>query len=189
MIEYGCIVADPPWAEHGGGNRGAQNHYPLLKTPRIVDVMLGSPAFHYHRDRGRPQHLWLWVTNNYLRDGIYVMEALGFRYITNMAWVKTRPGRPNEFELRDLNRLQIGLGFYLRGSHELCLLGVRGATAMPERGMAPPSVLFAPRREHSQKPDEAIEIFERVSMGPYIELFARQQRKGWESWGNEVSDE
>jgi len=163
---YHCISADPPWNETGGGKikRGADRHYPLLKTPDIIRVMLASDVW-------RPNancHLWLWVTNNKLPDGMLVMQALGFRYVTNMAWVKDR----------------IGLGQYLRGQHELCLFGVRGRQKSLSRKV--PSVIVAPRGEHSAKPKEAYEAMEKVSPGPRLEMFARGQREGWDVWGNEL---
>jgi len=168
--EYACLLADPPWNESGGGRvkRGADRHYPLLKTPDIIRVMVQSPKF-------RPAanaHLWLWVTNNFLKDGLHVMEALGFRYVTNAVWVKNR----------------IGLGQYLRGRHELLLFGVRGrqpaqcrteSTWIGNREVA--------RRLHSQKPEESYKLIERVSPGPRVEFFARARREGWDAHGNEIA--
>lgn len=168
---YACIAIDPPWNERGGGKckRGADRHYPLLKTPEIIAVVLQSPAW-------RPAdnaHLWLWVTNNFLRDGLLLMESLGFRYVTNLAWLKQT----------DLGIVQIGLGRYLRGSHELCLFGVRGRLAAES---AAGSAVLARRGRHSRKPDEAYQTIERVSPGPRLEMFARDRRPGWDVWGNEV---
>lgn len=175
MIQYRCIVADPPWAERGGGKikRGADRHYALLDTPEIARVMLRAPCW---RPDQTGCHLWLWVTNNFLPAGLAVMDALGFRYITNLAWVKTR-----------LGNVQIGLGQYLRGAHELCLLGVRGETMLPAVRDVP-SVVFDERTEHSRKPDSVFAAIERVSPGPRLEMFARAPRSGWDVWGNEVSD-
>ena len=179
-FEYRCIVADPPWNERGGGKckRGADRHYPLLKTPDIARVMMDAPCW-------RPAdncHLWLWVTNNFLQDGLAVMESLGFRYVTNMAWVKMRKpsNAPGMAPL-----LQIGLGQYLRGAHELCLFGTRGETVLP--AIAAASVLFAERTEHSVKPASAYELIEKQSLGPRLEMFARSSRPGWDGWGNELA--
>ena len=163
---YRTIVADPPWLERGGGKikRGADRHYPLLSTSEIIRVMLQA-------DQWRPDpagaHLYLWVTNNFLPDGLEVMKALGFRYITNIAWCKDR----------------IGLGQYFRGQHELCLFGVMGRLMTD---IKPPTVVQAPRRRHSKKPPEFMEIIERASPLPRLELFSRRARPGWTAWGNEV---
>lgn len=166
MKGYRCIMADPPWQERGGGRvkRGADRHYGLLSTPEIVKVMVRSPKWAPAPDC----HLWLWVTNNYLEDGLGVMEALGFRYVTNAVWCKDK----------------IGLGQYLRGQHELLLFGVRGRLAGLSRARS--TVIFAPRTEHSRKPDQAYELAEAVSPGPRLEMFARRGREGWDSWGDQA---
>jgi N6-adenosine-specific RNA methylase IME4 len=180
---YRCIVMDPPWAEYGGGGRGAQNHYALMKTSDIARTTLRSPAWRPADDA----HLWCWVTDNYLLDGLSLIDTLGFRYVRTFAWVKvadkvTCTGTPDVVAGAGL---QMGLGQYARGSHELCLFATRGKAMLPER--APPSVLFASRREHSRKPDECFtRWFERVSPGPRVEFFCREARPGWDAWGNQV---
>lgn len=163
---FPCIMADPPWNESGGGKikRGADRHYKLLKAPGIIQVMLCSPFW----IPAENAHLWLWVTNNFLKDGLHVMEALGFRYVTNFVWVKDR----------------IGLGQYLRGQHELCLFGVRGR--LPSATRSESTVVQAPRGEHSAKPVEAVEKIEAISPRPRLEMFARARREGWAVWGNEI---
>lgn len=174
MTRYACIAADPPWNEQGGGKskRGADRHYPLMKARDIAALPVGPMA-------ADNAHLWLWVTNNYLPDGLAVMAAWGFRYVTNLAWHKMRSGKT-----------QIGLGQYLRGSHELCLFGVRGrlpyAVRPDGKRVACPSVVIAERGRHSAKPVEAYEVIEQVSPGPRLELFARQPRAGWHCRGNEI---
>lgn len=177
---YGCLAADPPWEERGGGKscRGAQRHYDLLSTPEIIDVMRLSSAV----ARLAPSaHAWVWVTDNFLRDGLDVLDALGFRYIRTLAWVKLRDG-----EAAPHVRLQVGLGQYLRGAHELALLGVRGDAMVPEPSRRRPSVVFAPRSKHSAKPQAAFDVFEACSPGPRVEMFARAARPGWDVWGNEA---
>lgn len=163
---YACIAADPPWNERGGGKikRGADRHYPTLKTYQIIEVMLRSPYWNPAPD----SHLWLWVTNNYLEDGLLVMKALGYRYVTNMCWDKQR----------------IGLGQYVRGEHELMLFGVRGR--LPSQTRKVGSMLRAARGKHSKKPPCAYEAIESISPGPRLEMFARLPREGWDVWGNEV---
>lgn len=170
---FRCILADPPWEERGGGKRGADCHYPLLSTPDVIRVMSTAPVW-------RPAascHLWLWVTDNFLRDGLLVLDALGFSYRRTLAWTKVSDG----------GRLQVGLGQYLRGSHELCLLGVRGRPMVPRPGRRRPSAVLAPRTRHSAKPEEAYQTIESVSPGPRAEIFARGRRPGWTTWGNDES--
>jgi N6-adenosine-specific RNA methylase IME4 len=150
----------------GGGKikRGADRHYKLLKTPEIIEVILTSGVWRPNAN----SHLWLWVTNNYLEDGLFVMRVLGFRYVTNAVWAK------NHF----------GIGHYLRGQHELLLFGVRGR--LPSQSRSQSTLVRAPRREHSRKPDEAYDVIEAVSPGPRLEMFARTKRPGWDAWGMET---
>jgi N6-adenosine-specific RNA methylase IME4 len=170
---YRCIVMDPPWTERGGGKikRGADRHYPTLPVREILPVVLASPLW-------RPDPagcvLWCWATNNYLPDALWLIDALGFRYVTNAVWVKR--GRP-------------GLGQWLRGQHELLLLAVKGespaSTVRTERKDLS-TLLVADRGEHSEKPEASYRLIEKRCEGPYAELFARRPRSGWDVWGNEV---
>jgi N6-adenosine-specific RNA methylase IME4 len=114
-------------------------------------------------------HLWLWVTNASLHAGKTVMEAWGFTYRSCLTWIKPR----------------FGLGVYLRNQTEHVLLGTRGRAPVLFRSQG--TWFYAPRQEHSRKPDEQYAIIERCSPGPYLELFARRKRLGWDVWGNEVS--
>jgi len=165
---YRCIVADPPWHESGGGRikRGADRHYPLLRTAEIAPVMLAAPCWRPAADC----HLWLWTTNNRLASGEArtVAEALGFRPVTLLTWAKDR----------------MGLGQYLRGQTEHALFCVRGR--LPALCRTEPTILYAPRHAHSEKPQAFFDVAERVSPGPRLEMFARRTRPGWDSWGNEV---
>lgn len=177
---YRCLAADPPWMERGGGKscRGAQRHYPLMPTPDIIELMRTSSAV----ARLAPSaHTWVWVTDNFLRDGFAVLDALGFRYVRTLQWVKLRDG-----DAAPHVRLQVGLGQYLRGAHEMALLGVRGDAMVPPPSRRRPSVVFAPRARHSAKPQAAFDVFEAVSPGPRVEMFARCARPGWDAWGNEA---
>lgn len=195
---YHTILIDPPWKEQGagsrlgGGKRGADRHYPLLKTSKIIKIIKESDVF----TPAENCHLYLWVTNNFLPDGLKVMKELGFRYITNIAWIKDK----------------FGLGFYFRGQHELCLFGTKGiilpqykdfeaktsvwrryhvkrwSGAINKSGVeTPTTVIMAKRKRHSQKPLKMYKLIETVSMPPRLEMFARDRREGWDSWGNEVS--
>ena len=113
---------------------------------------------------------------SHLPAALSVMDSLGFRYVTHAVWVKRGL----------LAKLQLGLGQYLRGSHELLLLGVRGN--LPRPLVAPPSVFFAKRTRHSEKPAEAYRLIEQISPGPRVEFFARQHRDGWTVTGNEIQE-
>jgi N6-adenosine-specific RNA methylase IME4 len=101
------------------------------------------------------------------------MKSLGFRYVTNIVWVKDR----------------IGLGQYARGKHELMLFGTRGVkhTSAKKQNNSLSSVIEAKRGIHSQKPEESFEWIESRSHGPYLEMFSRKERDGWTTWGNEIS--
>jgi N6-adenosine-specific RNA methylase IME4 len=169
MTLYRCISIDPPWPERGGGKikRGADRHYKLLNSPHdIIKAIYREPEFN---PDPRGAHLWCWTTDTYLEHGLFVMRALGFRYIRQLMWNK------------DGN---IGLGQYLRGTHECCLLGVRGRLGARVRNQR--SSFTAPRGDHSEKPSKAYEIIEAVSPGPRLELFARVYRKGWTCRGDEL---
>jgi N6-adenosine-specific RNA methylase IME4 len=161
--KYRTIYADPPWNEVGGGKikRGADRHYSLMKTADIKMLPVQDIA-------DDECWLYMWVTNNYLKDGLDVMEHWGFRYITNIVWAKT----------------SFGLGYYFRGQHEICLFGVQGKLKPQVRNES--TLILKPKDKHSKKPTEFYDKIENVSHGPYIELFARDTRDGWDSWGNEV---
>jgi N6-adenosine-specific RNA methylase IME4 len=182
---------DPPWAEYGGGGRGAQNHYSLMERTAIAKTVIRSGAFRPAADA----HLWCWVTDNFLLDALSLIEQLGFTYKRTFCWVKMAAIDLHIGEgVRSVpaiavaeDALQIGLGQYARGAHELCLFATRGDALVPEPANRPPSVLLAPRREHSRKPDECFERwFEAVSPGPRLEMFCREARPGWDAWGNQV---
>ncbi len=176
---------DPPWPEKGGGRikRGADRHYDLMTPPQIIATILGSPLWKPNPDGC---HVWCWVTNTYLAQGLFVLEALGAVYKTNMVWVKTdEDGNPDT--------IRMGLGQYGRHQHELCLLGVigKGYNARQSTCTRTRTSITAPRTpEHSEKPEKFYRRVKRISMGPYAELFARGTptgvRKGWKLWGNEA---
>jgi N6-adenosine-specific RNA methylase IME4 len=167
---FACLLMDPPWMERGGGRikRGADRHYPLVKTADLPGVIWGSGVF-------RPAehaHLWMWATANHLADALWLIDALGFRYTTHACWFKTGA---------------MGLGQYFRMQHELLLFATRGrgyAVRTDARNL--PSVIVAPRGRHSEKPVEAYQLIEARSHGPRVELFARRARPGWTVWGNEA---
>jgi N6-adenosine-specific RNA methylase IME4 len=122
-------------------------------------------------------HLYLWVPNALLPDGLSVMESWGFRYVSNIVWAKRRKdGGPDGR----------GVGFYFRNVTELLLFGVRGhmRTLSPARSQV--NMIETRKREHSRKPDEQYELIEECSPGPHLELFARYPREGWTVWGDEA---
>lgn len=169
---YQAALIDPPWLERGGGKikRGADKHYDLVKTKDMPAVIRSCP---YWGQMAEVSYLFMWVTNNFLKDGLWLMEELGYRYITNFVWTKDR----------------IGLGQYARGQHELLLMGVRGKANRIRKKTAGSTWLgqgVIPRRAHSQKPDEQHPLVEHISPGPYLELFAREPQEGWTAWGDEI---
>ena len=171
-MKYPVIIADPPWMERGAGKskRGADRHYPLMSTTDICAI--GERVQEVVEDDAL---LFLWATNNFLLDGLQVMEAWGFRYVTNLVWCK------NERK---------GLGQYVRGAHELVLLGRRGDTLPAyhdETRERYPSVFHGTPQAHSVKPGAIFEIAESFAQGnPKLEIFSRAARFGWDSWGDEV---
>jgi N6-adenosine-specific RNA methylase IME4 len=166
---FPVIYADPPWRfapydSVTGTARTPEAHYPCMQTKEIADLPIAKLAT-------EDAILFLWTTAPHLQQAFHVIEAWGFRYATNVVWVKD----------------QIGLGFYVRNQHELLLIATHGFMRAPPPAQRPPSVITAPRREHSRKPDEAYEIIERMYPGlPKIELFARARRPGWDCWGNQA---
>jgi len=175
--QFSTITMDPPWPERGGGKvkRGADRHYPTMTPADILAAIVRAEVWRPAPDA----HLWMWVTNNWLPAGLELMRALGFRYVTNLAWDKVGSN--------------LGIGQYLRGAHELCLFGVRGqgfAVRTEHRDI--PSVIRVPvptaagQRIHSRKPEAFFNLVEMRSYGPYLEMFARVERPGWTAWGNEI---
>lgn len=124
-------------------------------------------------------HLYLWVPNALLAEGLQVMQAWGFKYKSNIVWHKIRKdGGPDGR----------GVGFYFRNTTELVLFGIRGSLRTLAPGRRQVNIIKSMKREHSRKPDELYDIIESCSPGPYLELFARGKRKNWRQWGNQVED-
>lgn len=161
--KYAVIYADPPWQyDNSGFNESADNQYPTMPLDEICELPIGDLA-------DETTVLFLWATNPLLPEALKVLESWGFEYKTNMAWIK------------DAGR---GKGWYLKSKHELLLIGVKSETPHPvER---PDSCFEADRGNvHSRKPEKAYEIIESMYPGNKVELFARNSREGWDSWGNE----
>ena len=184
-MAYPCTLIDPPWPERGGGKikRGADRWYKTMTPRKILGVILECPVW----KPALNAHLWVWVTNNFLEKGLWLMEQLEFRYVTNWVWVKGDYPRAGGGALSTFELANPGLGQYSRGLHELLLFGVKGETMRPPPGRRPGTVVVAPRREHSRKPDDFYGVIERVSPGPRVELFARERQEGWDGWGDELT--
>ena len=172
---FSTILADPPWQFQNKSGKVAPEHkrlnrYETMKLEEIL-VLPVSPI------STQTAHLYLWVPNAMLPDGLAVMETWGFQYKSNIVWHKIRKdGGPDGR----------GVGFYFRNVTEILLFGVKGKNARTlAAGRRQVNYLATRKREHSRKPDEQYAIIESCSRGPYIELFARGQRKGWSSWGNQ----
>lgn len=175
--DFDCILADPPWSygkskprkkSHRGGN--PQSHYPTMSADEIKRLPVDSIA-------AKNSILFLWVTNPKLWIGGDVMDAWGFKYQTTITWVKTT-------QAGDVNKG--GLGFYFRGATEHVLVGTRGKVSIPTH-LREENVVLATKGRHSAKPTELMEKVERVTHGmKRVELFARLQREGWTSFGNQV---
>lgn len=164
---FKTILADPPWDIQQKGGRGAEMHYDLMTLERIKAMPVGGLA-------AADAHLWLWVTNATLRDGYDVAEAWGFIVRAPLTWVKFR----------------LGLGNYLRNTTEHLLFATRGRAPVIFR--AQPTWMNAPVQDHSHKPEEQYAIIERVSPGPYLELFARRRpssNSDWSVWGNQIDSD
>lgn len=161
---YRTILADPPWDRLQMGAYGAINHYDLMPLEKIKAMPVGSLA-------DKDAHCWLWVTNGTLRDGFDVLEAWGFTTRSVFTWIK----------------LRMGLGKYLRNCTEHLLLGTRGKAPVLCKNQINFGVF--PIQDHSHKPEECYQIIQRVSPGPYLELFARRRQPGWDAWGNEIDSD
>jgi N6-adenosine-specific RNA methylase IME4 len=172
--QFTTILADPPWQFQNRTGKMAPEHkrllrYPTMELAEIYELPVPQLA-------AARSHLYLWVPNALLAEGLEVLRRWGFTYKSNMVWYKIRKdGGPDGR----------GVGFYFRNVTELVLFGVRGSMRTLQPGRTQVNILATRKREHSRKPDELYDIIEACSPGPYLELFARFRRKGWAQWGNE----
>jgi N6-adenosine-specific RNA methylase IME4 len=175
---FSTVLADPPWRFSNRTGKVAPEHRRLDRYSTMdLDAIKAIPVA---QAAARNAHLYLWVPNALLPEGLAVMEGWGFRYVSNVVWAKRRKdGGPDGR----------GVGFYFRNVTELLLFGVRGSlrTLAPARSQV--NMIETRKREHSRKPDEQYELIQRCSPGPYLELFARHPQPGWVVWGDEASDE
>ena len=176
--KFRTILADPPWQFQNRTGKVAPEHkrlnrYPTMALDEIKDIPVADIS-------AETCHLYLWVPNALLPEGLEVLKAWGFQYKTNIIWEKVRKdGEPDGR----------GVGFYFRNVTEVLLFGVKGPdarTLAPARSQV--NLIRAQKREHSRKPDEIIDLIERCSSGPYIELFARGERENWVLWGNQANE-
>lgn len=177
-LEGGCfttILADPPWRFLNRTGKVAPEHrrldrYSTLSVKEIAQLPVPDLS-------AECAHLYLWVPNALVAEGLEVMKQWGFSYKSNLVWHKTRKDGGSDGR---------GVGFYFRNVTELVLFGVRGRLRTGAAGRRQVNLLATRKREHSRKPDELYGIIEACSPGPYLELFARHKRPGWHQWGDEI---
>jgi N6-adenosine-specific RNA methylase IME4 len=176
--KFGTILADPPWQFQNRTGKVAPEHKRLARYGTMsLDDIKELPVAEVAADTS---HLYLWVPNALLPEGIAVMQAWGFRYKSNLVWHKIRKDGGSDGR---------GVGFYFRNVTELILFGVRGKNARTLKpGRTQVNYLSSRKREHSRKPDEQYELIEACSPGPFIELFARGDRKKWVGWGKQADE-
>ena len=172
---FSTILADPPWQFMNRTGKMAPEHRRLHRYRTMeLDEIKALPIPQFASD---PAHLYLWVPNALLAEGLEVMKAWGFTYKSNLVWYKVRQdGGPDGR----------GVGFYFRNVTELVLFGTRGYMRTLAPGRRQVNLLYSRKREHSRKPEELYDIIETCSPGPYLELFARHLRPGWVAWGDQV---
>ncbi len=175
---FATVLADPPWRFQNRTGKMAPEHrrlsrYGTMELDEIASLPVRSVL-------AQTAHLYLWVPNALLPQGIATLQAWGFEYKSNLVWHKIRKDGGSDGR---------GVGFYFRNVTELVLFGVRGKNA---RTLAPGrrqvNYLSSQKREHSRKPDELYDIIEACSPGPFLELFARGTRPNWTAWGNQAED-
>lgn len=175
--KYATIYADPPWRFTNRSGKVAPEHkrlerYQTMSFEEIAALQIQKMAC-------ENAHLYLWIPNALLPEGLAIMAAWGFKYKSNIVWHKIRKdGGPDGR----------GVGFYFRNATELLLFGTRGSMRTLQPGRRQVNILKTMKREHSRKPDEMYSLIESCSPGPFIELFARGEREGWDVFGNQVNN-
>jgi N6-adenosine-specific RNA methylase IME4 len=175
---FSTVLADPPWQFTNRTGKMAPEHKRLQRYSTLsIQEIKNLPVEAIVKDTA---HLYLWVPNALLAEGLQVMEHWGFTYKTNIIWYKIRKdGGPD----------RRGVGFYFRNVTEIILFGIRGINARTlQPGRTQPNIIATRKREHSRKPDEQYEIIESCSWGPFVELFARGSRKNWFTWGDQSEE-
>ena len=177
--KYRTIYADPPWQFQNRTGKVAPEHKRLTRYPTMkLDDIMNLPVAEVTDEKC---HLYLWVPNALLPQGLKVMESWGFEYKTNLIWEKVRKdGEPDGR----------GVGFYFRNVTEILLFGVKGSKNRTlDAGRSQVNLIRSIKREHSRKPDEFIDLIESCSPAPYLELFARGDRTNWDMWGNQATED
>lgn len=176
---FGTILADPPWRFTNRTGKMAPEHRRLARYGTLtLDEICALPV---SQTAAPTAHLYLWVPNALLPDGIRVLNAWGFEYKSNIVWHKLRKDGGSDGR---------GVGFYFRNVTELLLFGVRGKNARTRAaGRRQVNYMGTRKREHSRKPDEQYDLIESCSNGPFLELFARGARPNWAVWGNQADDD
>ena len=177
MGRFGTILADPPWRFQNRTGKMAPEHRRLSRYDTMtMDDIYELPVAQLALPKS---HLYLWVPNALILDGLETMKRWGFTYKTQLIWYKIRKdGGPDGR----------GVGFYFRNVTEIILFGVRGNLRTSAPGRRQVNLIATRKREHSRKPDELYDIIEQCSPGPYLELFARHHRPNWSQWGDEIFD-
>lgn len=175
MGEYGAICADPPWRfrtwSETRQKRSASRYYPLMNLGDIKALPVEGWA-------APDCVLFLWCVDPMLDQALEVVEAWGFKYRTvGFYWAKLNTSGLG---------YHTGLGYWTRANPELCLLATRGKPRRRARDVQ--RLIVSPRREHSRKPDMVYRRIERLVGGPYLEVFARGARPGWDVWGDEAGE-
>lgn len=176
--KFSTVLADPPWRFENRTGKMAPEHKRLSRYGTMtLDEICALPV---QSVADETSHLYLWVPNALLPEGLAVLAAWGFTYKTNIVWHKVRKdGGPDGR----------GVGFYFRNTTELLLFGVRGKNARTlAPGRSQVNIIRSMKREHSRKPDEAYDLIERCSNGPFLEMFARGTRPQWVVWGNQSAE-
>lgn len=177
--KYRTIYADPPWQFQNRTGKVAPEHKRLNRYATMdLESIMSLPVSEVAEEKS---HLYLWVPNALLPEGLAVMKAWGVEYKTNLVWEKVRKdGQPDGR----------GVGFYFRNVTEILLFGIKGdknRTLQPGRSQV--NLIRSMKREHSRKPDEFVDLIEACSYEPRLELFARGNRDGWDMWGNQAVDD
>lgn len=175
---FGTILADPPWRFQNKTGKVAPEHRRLNRYDTLsFDEIMALPISQIAAEKA---HLYLWCPNALVPQGIATLQAWGFTYKSNLVWHKVRKDGGSDGR---------GVGFYFRNVTELVLFGVRGKDARTLRaGRRQVNLMATRKREHSRKPDELYPIIEACSWGPFIELFARGVRPGWDQWGYQANE-
>lgn len=176
--QFSTILADPPWRFANRTGKVAPEHRRLSRYGTMsVEEISALPVAQIATDTA---HLYMWVLNALLPEGLKVLSDWGFTYKTNLVWHKVRKDGGSDGR---------GVGFYFRNVTELILFGVRGKNARTlDPGRSQVNYMGTRKREHSRKPDEQYNIIESCSPGPYLEMFARGARRNWASWGNQADE-